>query len=195
VPENFVWPLHELGSYRFIGQIDLSEMPMGYDNLPASGLLSFFYAHDEDGESFWGDPNYVRVFHFDSNEALKPFLPPESVRLGGSSRVSLELGTDVSPWPWDAFALSAWPIDEGDRDAYWDLRMRLHSGRGYLLGYPLNTSLAYDPTPGPGWSSLLTLDSDDDLEWCWHDGDWLVTFFNNQKALAGDFSDIRADAG
>jgi hypothetical protein len=73
--------------------------------------------------------------------------------------------------------------------------MRLHPGRGYLLGYPLNTSLAYDPTPGPGWSSLLTLDSDDDLEWCWHDGDWLVTFFNNQKALAGDFSDIRADAG
>ena len=73
--------------------------------------------------------------------------------------------------------------------------MGLHPGRRYMLGYPLNTTLAYDPTPGPGWSSLLTLDSDDDLEWCWHDGDWLVTFFNDQQALAGDFSDIRADAG
>ena len=44
----------------------------------------------------------------------------------------------------------------------------------YLLGYPLNSTLAYDPTPGPKWWSLLTLGSDfSGLDWCWHDGDWL----------------------
>jgi hypothetical protein len=65
----------------------------------------------------------------------------------------------------------------------------------YLLGYPFNTTLAYDPTPGPEWRSLLTLSSDDELEWCWHDGDWLVTFIEQQRLHAGDFSQIKSDAG
>jgi hypothetical protein len=59
----------------------------------------------------------------------------------------------------------------------------------------LNTTLAYDPTPGPDWRSLLTVSSDDELEWFWHDRDWLVTFIERQKLYSGDFSQIRADAG
>jgi len=75
------------------------------------------------------------------------------------------------------------------------LRLQLHPGQGYLLGYPLNTTLGYDPTPGPEWRSLLTLCSDDELEWCWHDGDWLVTFIEEQRLRAGDFSQVKSDAG
>jgi hypothetical protein len=52
-----------------------------------------------------------------------------------------------------------------------------------------------DLAPGPEWCSLLTLSSDDELGWCWHDDDWLVTFIEQQRLLAGDFSQIRADAG
>ncbi len=63
------------------------------------------------------------------------------------------------------------------------------------MGYPHNNTLAFDPTPGPGWRSLLTLGSDDDLEWCWHDGDWLVTFIEETRLRAGDFSLIKSVAG
>jgi hypothetical protein len=37
--------------------------------------------------------------------------------------------------------------------------------------------------------------SDDDLEWCWHDGDWLVTFIERERLAAADFATIKADAG
>jgi hypothetical protein len=100
--------------------------------------------------------------------------------LGFDCDAKFQLGADVPPWPWDASARKKWPISESQRDAYWKLRLRLHPSRRYRLGYPFNTTLAYDPTPGPGWRSLLTLSSDDKLEWCWHDGDWLVTFIEEQ---------------
>jgi hypothetical protein len=61
LPTDFKWPQHKLGPYRFIGQVNLADIPKGPHGLPGGGLLSFFYAHDENGESFWGDPEYVRV--------------------------------------------------------------------------------------------------------------------------------------
>src|ERR1700686_3865071 len=56
VPRTFKWPRHELSDYRFIGQINLSEVPGEASPVANTGLLSFFYAHDENGEAFWGDP-------------------------------------------------------------------------------------------------------------------------------------------
>jgi hypothetical protein len=103
----------------------------------------------------------------------------------------------VPTWPRarDKAAAKKWPLSASQRDAYWELRLRLHPSQRYCLGYPFNTSLGYDPTPGPEWRSLLTLGSDDDLGWCWHDGDWLVTFIEEKRLRAGDFSQIRSDAG
>jgi len=195
LPTDFQWPHHKLGPYRFIGQFNLADIPKGPHGLPVGGLLSFFYAHDENGESFWGDPDYVRVYRFDNVGVLKPVKPPATVRLGSTSTLTFHFGTDVPPWPWDDSAAKKWPISECQRDAYWELRLRLHPSRRYLLGYPFNTTLAYDPTPGPEWRSLLTLSSDDELKWCWHDGDWLVTFVEEQRLHAGDFSQVKADAG
>ncbi len=195
LPTDFEWPQHKLGPYRFIGQVNLADIPKGPPALPTGGLLSFFYAHDEDGESFWGDPDYVRVYRFDEPNVLKPVKPPEAVRLGSTATLKFQLGADVPPWPWDKSAAKKWPISEDQRDAYWDLRCRLHPSGRYLLGYPFNTTLAYDPTPGPKWRSLLTLSSDDDLEWCWHDGDWLVTFIEEKRLRTADFSQIKSDAG
>lgn len=195
LPRGFPWPHHQLGPYRFIGQVNLADIPKGLHELPGSGLLSFFYAHDEDGESFWQDPDYVRVYHFAKNEPLQSVEPPEVVRLGSTSTLEFQRSADVPPWPWSEADAKNWPIRESQRDAYRDLRLRLHHSRRYLLGYPFNTTLAYDPTPGPEWHSLLTLSSNDDLEWCWHGGDWLVTFIEHQRMRAGDFSLIKADAG
>jgi len=196
VPTAFEWPDHRLGPYRFIGQFNLADIPKGPHGLPRDGLLSFFYAEDENGESFWGDPDYVRVYRFDGIEALKSVQPPAAVLHGATSRLSFQPGVDVPvrPW-WDESAIKEWPIDDSSSDAYWELRCRLHPSGRYLMGYPFNSTLAYDPTPGPEWRSLLTLNSDDDLEWCWHDGDWLVTFIEEQRLGAADFSQIKSDAG
>jgi len=195
LPPDFKWPNHKLGPYRFIGQFNLADVPKGPHGLPNSGLLSFFYAHDENGESFWGDPDYVRVYRFEKPEALKPVEPPAAVRLGSTAALKFQLGADVPPWPWDQSIAKKWAISEDQEDAYWQLRCRLHPSGRYLMGYPLNSTLAYDPTPGPEWRSLLTLNSDDELEWCWHDGDWLVTFVEEQRLRTGDFSQIKSDAG
>lgn len=197
LPADFQWPQHKLGPYRFIGQINFADIPTGRHGLPNGGLLSFFYAHDENGESFWGDPNYVRAYRFDKSDALKPVEPPAAVRLGSTAVLKFQLGVDVPPRPWPSneSAAKKWPISEDQEDAYWDLRCKLHPSGRYLLGYPFNTTLAYDPTPGPKWRSLLTLNSDDKLEWCWHDDDWLVTFIEERRLRAGDFSRIKSDAG
>jgi hypothetical protein len=163
--------------------------------LPVGGLLSFFYAHDKDGRSFERHPDYVRVYRFENVDALKPIEPPAAVRLGSTSTVTFQVGADVPDWPYDKSLVKQWPISKSLSLAYWGLRLRLHDSRGYLLGYPLNGTLAYDPTPGPEWRSLLTLSSDHEFEWCWHDGDRLVTFIEEQRLRAGDFSQIKADAG
>lgn len=195
LPPDFEWPHHKLGPYRFIGQIRLTDIPKGPHGLPDVGLLSIFYAEDENGESFWGDPDYVRAYRFDNVGALKSMEPPPVVRGGSTSTLQFQLGADVPPWPWDESAAKKWPISEDHRDAYWELRCKLHPSGRYFMGYPFNTTLAYDPTPGPEWRSLLTLSSDDELLWCWHDGDWLVTFIEDQRLRAGDFSQIKSDAG
>jgi hypothetical protein len=62
----------------------------------------------------------------------------------------------------------------------------------HLLGYPGQSSLAYDPTPGPSWSHLLCLSSHDDLEWCWHDGDYLHVFVEHERLRRADFSNLLA---
>lgn len=194
LPADFEWPEHALGPYRFIGQFDLAELPEVDHGLPRDGLLSIFQAHDDDGESFWRDPDFVRIYRFDRPQPLTRRAPPAAVRFAQSIGVRFAANADLPPWPFDDAARD-WPIDASLEDAYWELRCRLHPSGRYLLGYPFNTTLAYDPTPGPGWHSLLTLSSDDDLEWCWHDGDWLVTFIEMARLRVGDFSQIRADAG
>ena len=195
LPPAFSWPHHERGPYRFIGQVNLAAIPKGPHGLPDGGLLVFFCAHDEDGESSWWEPGYVRAYLFDTVEALQSVEPPAAVRLGSTSTLAFHLGADVPPWPCSDSDAKQWPIRESQRDAYRDLRCRLHHSGRYLLGYPFTTTLAYDPTPGPEWCSLLTLSSDDEVDWCWHDGDWLVTFIEAQRMRAGDFSQVKADAG
>src|SRR5262249_7259663 len=73
LPSSFHCPRHDLGDYRFIGQINLSEIPRGAGPFAESGLLSFFYVHDENGEVFWGDPGFVRAFRFDIASDIQPF--------------------------------------------------------------------------------------------------------------------------
>ena len=43
--------------------------------------------------------------------------------------------------------------------------------------------------------SLITLMSNSELDWCWHDGDKLMVFIEKDKLLNKDFSCLKSDAG
>ena len=73
------------------------------------------------------------------------------------------------------------------------------TGKGYLddylLGYPPGSSLAYNPLPGPEWTSLLTLRSHERLGWDWHDLGSLMVFAEERQLSVGNFSSLKCEAG
>jgi hypothetical protein len=196
LPRRAEWPMHERGPYRFLAQINFAEIPGSGLDLPVSGLLSLFVADDPSGEGkidlFWQDEGYVNALLTPPGADLVPLRPPESVNAGGTTAIRFRPTIDI---PYDEYQVDGWPFDEHEIEVYRALRDSLHEGDDYLLGYPSHCSLAYEPTPTPGWRSLLTVFSYDDLEWCWHDGDALMIFIEQSRLQSGDFSCLKADAG
>ncbi|MBL8870995.1 MAG: DUF1963 domain-containing protein [Planctomycetaceae bacterium] len=197
LPADFIWPQHALGPYRFLAQINLSEFPDGMPNAPRTGLLSFFFQYDENGECFWGDPGFVIARYFPTNQSLVRTRQPKEVDLGDPVAITLQSGIDLPNFnPFNTvLRVTDWPLDKSQAGAYEKLHYSWHEVDDYLFGYPNNHTLGYDPTPGLEWQSFLSLESDEELHWCWHDGDRLVTFIESDKLAKGDFSDIRSDAG
>jgi len=188
VPRDFKWPAHDIGEYRFLGQINFAEIQDAPPILPRSGLLSLFYAYDEDGECFWGDDGYVLGFFWDDfgNHAI---ASSPSTETPAARRIRLTGSIDIPRHP---ELRKDWPFDE---DALYELADAIDANREYLLGYPSFNTLAYDPTPGPEWISLLTVGSLDEFDWCWHDGDTLMVFIEPAMLERKDFSHLKSDAG
>ncbi len=187
VPPGFQWPVHDVGEYRFLGQINFAEVGNAQDLLPSSGLLAIFYVYDEDGDVFWGDDGYVLGYYWEDiagHELLySPYDTPQGQRLTFASSLDVPRHIDLR---------DNWPFDE---DALWELTDAIGPPSEYLLGYPSFTSLAYDPTPGPDWMSLLTIHSLEQFSWNWHDGDKLMVFIDKAKLANGDLSYLKSDAG
>lgn len=206
LPSDFAWPQHAVGVYRFLGQINFAEIEGRPACLPASGLLVLFHAEYDPGseepeeEIFWGDEGYVKAWYFEDLAALVPTRAPHGGSVAGrritlSGELDLPRHRDLrEDWPFDAAVLEA-ALDDGP-DA---MPGRPSPGAllacDYLLGHPSYYSLAYDPTPGPQWVSLLTLHSHEAFEWCWHDGDKLMVFIEQHRLAARDFSALQCDAG
>ncbi|MEM6596743.1 MAG: YwqG family protein [Cyanobacteria bacterium P01_C01_bin.69] len=188
VPVGFQWPSHKVGEYRFLGQFNFAELSDPSGLLPASGLLSLFYAFDEDGEIFWRDDDYILGFYWCNYHDHKLFDSP-TAKVPVSRKIQLSSGIDI---PRRECLRDDWPFDE---DALYELLDAVDATNEYLLGYPSFTSLGYDPTPGPGWISLLTVHSLDAFDWCWHDGDKLMVFVETQRLAECDFSQLKSDAG
>lgn len=189
------WPESPNGPYRFLAQIDCSELPEAVAGLPRAGLLSLFVGVDsEDGEFFWQSPGYVKAFLIPQGTQLVTVESPESVSWGESRAISFRAGIDI---PHDQYQVPDWPLehDYGLLEEYQNLRESLHVSPHYLLGFPSHYSLGYDPTPGAEWQSLLTLDSDDDLVWEWHDADKLMILIERERLARHDFSSLKSDAG
>lgn len=203
LPQGMQWPGSQQetagpqshGPYRFVAQIDCSELPDVGAGLPTAGMLSFFVGIDsDDGKFFWRSPGYVQAFLFAPGTPLVEVQPPEAVSFGTSRAIRFHAGVDL---PFDRYSVQDWPWsdDYALLDAYRKVRASLHVSPHYLLGYPSHNSLGYDPRPGAGWQSLLTLDSDDELAWQWHDGDKLLVFIEAARLQQLDFASLASDAG
>lgn len=190
VPPDFLWPTHETGYYRFLGQFNFDDIRCASTALPASGLLTLFFAEDDGSDVFWQDDGYVIGYYWDhvSDHVLLP--TPSGVPVSPEAAVTLASGWNI---PRHRELRDDWPVDEVE-EVVWDIAQKVNADN-YLLGYPSFCSLAYDPTPGPDWLPLLVLSSDEDLDWCWHDGDRLMVFIQAARLQCKDFSVLKCDAG
>lgn len=184
VPKGFEWPQHSVGVYKFLGQINFSEIENRPESLPATGLLVLFFAYDDEGEVFWQDDGYVIAkFYekFDDFELAGELGPVQKIKL--NSGIALPQQKELFP---DGL------LDDGALD---NLLYCFEHPTNYLLNYPSYCTLAYDPTPDGNWMSLLNLTSVTTLNWCWHDGDRLMVFIEKDRLENRDFSQLKTDAG
>ena len=192
LPDGTLWPTHNGGPYRFIGQINFREVCGSGIGLPRDGLLSLFVADDDDQSVFWQDADYVVALFTPATERLvRCQLPEEWAEQPGFTLRFEEAEIDL---PRDDVQRTDWP--DGLVGPFLDW-WHAHRPRriGHLLGYPAVSTLPYDPTPSSEWTSLLTLSSVRELGWSWHDGAFLHIFIERERLVAGDFSNLRADAG
>lgn len=73
VPTDFEWPYWRNSFLSLLIQINLSNLQdlMPINDLPASGVLSFFYEHND--EAKWFDPadqEAYQVYYFENTDAL-----------------------------------------------------------------------------------------------------------------------------
>ncbi len=195
VPKGFKWPEHEQGPYRFLGQINFAQIANSPPILPKSGLLSLFIADigisEEEPAVSWGDSGYVIGFYFNQVADLVP-LTPETQKQK-ETHIAFETTIDL---PFHEELLKEWPLSEDQKEElFTNLRGDMDREGDYLLGYPQYQSLAYNPTPKGDWISLIALNSRDDLDWNWHDGDRLMIFIEPSKLQVADFSSLKSDAG
>lgn len=206
LPPGTAFPRHRFGPYRFLGQFDLSELaphtatmpPPWRSALPAAGLLSFFVGDDPtgeidpSGEMFWGDPSYALAHYAQPGTELVSIAPPIEVDFGRAVGVTFASGWKL---PFDSYqAPPSWP-SAARSDALFDALDAVRGERwsDHVFGYPAHTSLAYDPTP-TSMLPLLTLRSNEERAWTWHDGDCLMLFVAPGTIIRGWIA-LGSDAG
>jgi hypothetical protein len=225
VPPDFVWPSHEQGVYRFLGQINFAEIDSPPPLLPSSGLLSFFYAapidseielddfsdeewdaliEAEDVEIFWQDSGYVVAYYWPSCDGFD--LRRGTVAWRYDDGFDLH-HLDIRESPNTAISLAAGvdlPRHEVlsddwplDKEAVDCLFTELHR-----LGQDSQGHLLGYPAfstlaydPTPGNDWLPLLTVNSILDWCWHDGTKLMVFIERDNLTRHHFTQLKCDAG
>lgn len=192
LPMGTKWPRYEGRPYRFLGQINFSEIKGVETNLPKSGLLTIFF-HDNANGSYlehWLE-GYIHTIYTEDLSNLQQIYELDVTYVLESA---IEFSESICT-PYDKYQVENWPLNEDETDIYDEIRERVYKSKEYLFGYPSHRTLAYDPTPGEEWIPLLTADSDDSLEWCWHDFDKLMIFIKKEDLKSGNFSNLKIVEG
>ncbi|MEP2280404.1 YwqG family protein [Maribacter sp.] len=193
VPDNFEWPKHEFGDYRFIAQFHLSEIPSGENQLPKKGLLSIFVAYDDENTMAWTDDNYAKVFYFENVADLKPYDNPNFPDKYALDVIfKQEVDIPFKPELYPAKGLNKKQMNYVCTKVLEQTDKRYDS---YLLGYPYYNSLNTDPRENDKWTSLLTLRYQSGFGLYWNDRGYLMLFIEKEKLAKGDFSNIKSNAG
>ncbi|OWR32359.1 hypothetical protein CDO73_01750 [Saccharibacillus sp. O23] len=138
------WPLHNGKPLTFIAQIRLEDAPLTAENLPQSGLLSFFY---DAAEQPWGySPKHAgswKVMYTADTEALERVSPPaESGHDGDLEPLSVEFSVQTTLPDWNTLAVRRMDLNEEEIDLYIELMEQIteHNAPGFpihrFLGNP-----------------------------------------------------------
>ncbi len=144
LPSGVQWPMVGEQPLTFIAQIRLEDVPWKPDNLPQSGLLSFFYnAVDQP----WGyDPRHAgnwKVIYSADTAALECLIPPEQVKQDGEFEpLAVEFSVQTTLPSWHTLAVRRMDLSEAEIDLYMELTEKIteHNAPGFpihrFLGQP-----------------------------------------------------------
>lgn len=196
LPKDFVLPKAPKGNkYHFIGQINFADLAHinTPTHLPKTGLLSLFYLEYRDdwqlgdNEPFWGDDGYVKAFYFANTYDF--VVHDDKDTATHAKYITFIKGVDL---PCNQYFNVDYP---SDAHKFYDVLDEIERA-DHLFGYPTNSSLGYDPTPSDDeWLPFISLKSHQELNWCWHDGDYLMVFITQSALTKGDFTHLKSDAG
>ena len=202
------WPEYEGKLHTFVAQLRLEDLQAAQAGrlLPAQGLLSFFVFDDhiETGQpAAEGAPGAWRVIYTQNLSQLRRLDPPKDFDEG--NRVAPECLLRMSE-TLDLPYVSVYDLDSEyrsvggqrakslgltreSRDGYEAILEALlpeREERSHLLGWSHPQVLADDPVD-EGYQHLLTVASEEDLEWCWADGHQLYFSIKPDDLAAGRF--------
>jgi len=197
-PSDFDWPMWNDRPLAFLGQLNLPTVSRWNhnDNLPTSGLLSFFYDSEQ---STWGfDPNdrgSWSVRHFEDVNLTRQSMPAGLPDDAKYTPCELSFGHGLTLPGWETPIVELLKLTDDEQDKYLEICDSLETGEHHLFGHPqevqgamqLECQLASNGIycgdadgyknprvnelkPGAlNWKLLLQLDSDDNANWMWGD--------------------------
>jgi uncharacterized protein YwqG len=210
LPAGAAWPEYKGKLHTFVGQFRLEELRDTQASvlLPQTGLLSFFVFDDpvETGQpAAEGAPGAWRVICTEDSSKLRRLEPPkefdEGNRLAPKCLLRIRETLDlpyVSTYDLDSDDADRWTgtrrakslgLRREHRDAYEAILEALlpdREQRSHLMGWSHPQVLADDPVE-EDFRHLLTVASEEVLEWCWADGHQLFFSIRPDDLAAGRF--------
>ena len=192
LPPGAEWPVFEGRPHAFLAQFNLAELSASFAcrELPNAGLLSVFYAPDEEDDRDSDPKGSFGVFHFTGGAKLSRRLPSDnafrSCRLTFAE--ALVLPDLDSPWRKDL----GFGNDDELGDAYQvDVAGFVEGTEHRVLGYP--APVQGDILGKKTVRHLLTIGSDDNAGWMWGDGGALYFTLSEPDLKAGRFDRVRLE--
>jgi len=200
VPTGFEWPMWNEKPLGFLAQINLEEVaPLDVENqLPESGLLSFFYDFEDWPYGEREDEGSWKVLHVES--ALERAIISEDfgkVAPIKTASIAFDVLPDVPKHPYyiNGEQLEDWPQEE--KYSWWAfVKMLPPLSLHLMLGYPTpvqdDARLEAANTTGRGtlndWHLLLQVDTDDEIDFMWGDAGAMFYLVHRDELEKHDFT-------